>query len=145
LSAPAGVKVEELGFPPAKDFTLKGTDTPLAVFEGAFPIEVRLAIAKDHPAGEVTVPARLRYQACDDTTCCNDDPSADADRRGGSGRCGRAPAAPSPAPAADGPETGITRCCSLRNGTGAASTPIRPGSDRPAGCSSAQVPAAGGY
>ena len=49
--------------------SLKGSDQPLAVFEGAFPIEARLAIAKDHPAGEITVPARLRYQACDETTC----------------------------------------------------------------------------
>ncbi len=58
-----------LTFPPPKDFTLKGSDQPLAVFEGAFPIEARLAIAKDHPAGEITIPARLRYQACDETTC----------------------------------------------------------------------------
>ncbi len=69
FEAPPGVKVEASSFPPAKDFLLKGTDKPLAVFEGAFSIEVRLAVAKDHAAGEVTVPARLRYQACDDTTC----------------------------------------------------------------------------
>jgi thiol:disulfide interchange protein DsbD len=69
IDAPAGVSVSGLTFPPAKDFTLKGSDQPLAVFEGAFPIEARLAIAKDHPAGEISVPARLRYQACDETTC----------------------------------------------------------------------------
>ena len=69
IDAPAGVSVSELVFPPAKDFTLKGSDQPLAVFEGTFPIEARLAIAKDHPGGTVTVPARLRYQACDETMC----------------------------------------------------------------------------
>lgn len=69
IDAPAGVSVDGLTFPPPKDFTLKGSDQPLAVFEGAFPIEVRLAIAKDHPGGEITIPARLRYQACDETTC----------------------------------------------------------------------------
>jgi thioredoxin:protein disulfide reductase len=69
VDTPAGVKVEALVFPPAKEFTLKGGDQPLAVFEGAFPIEAKLAIAKDHPAGEISVPARLRYQACDETTC----------------------------------------------------------------------------
>ncbi len=69
IDAPAGVSVSGLTFPPSKDFTLKGSDQPLAVFEGAFPIEARLEIAKDHPAGAITVPARLRYQACDDTTC----------------------------------------------------------------------------
>ena len=105
IEAPAGVKVEGLVFPPPKDFTLKGTDTPLAVFEGAFPIEARLAIAKDHPGGEVTVPAQLRYQACDDTTCFRPmtiPVSWTLTVSGGSGRgAGRAaPAAPSPAPAA---------------------------------------------
>jgi len=69
IDAPKGISVAGLTFPAAKDFLLKGSDQPLAVFEGAFPIEARLAVAKDHPAGEVTVPARLRYQACDDTTC----------------------------------------------------------------------------
>ncbi len=69
IDAPKGVSVSGLVFPPAKDFTLKGSDQPLAVFEGAFPIEARLEIAKDHPAGAITVPARLRYQACDETTC----------------------------------------------------------------------------
>ena len=69
IDAPKGISVAGLTFPPAKDFLLKGSDQPLAVFEGAFPIEARLAVAKDHPAGDVTVPARLRYQACDDTTC----------------------------------------------------------------------------
>ena len=36
LDAPPGVSLAGLGFPPSKDFTLKGTDQPLAVFEGAF-------------------------------------------------------------------------------------------------------------
>ena len=69
LDAPPGVSLAGLTFPPAKDFTLKGTDQPLAVFEGAFPIEARLAIAADHPGGETIVPVRVRYQACDETTC----------------------------------------------------------------------------
>jgi cytochrome c biogenesis protein CcdA len=69
IDAPKGISVAGLTFPPAKDFLLKGSDQPLAVFEGTSPIEARLAVAKDHPAGDVTVPARLRYQACDDTTC----------------------------------------------------------------------------
>jgi len=69
IDAPPGISLSGLVFPPSKDFTLKGSDQPLAVFEGAFSIEARLAVAKDHPAGEITVPARLRYQACDETVC----------------------------------------------------------------------------
>jgi thioredoxin:protein disulfide reductase len=69
VDAPPGVSLTGLVFPPSKDFTLKGTDQPLAVFEGAFQIEARLAIADSHPGGETAVPVRVRYQACDDTTC----------------------------------------------------------------------------
>jgi thiol:disulfide interchange protein len=69
FDAPAGVTVGKLVFPSPKDFLLKGSDQPLAVFEGAFNIDVELIVAKDHPGGEVTVPARLRYQACDETVC----------------------------------------------------------------------------
>jgi len=106
IDAPPGITVEGLVFPPAKDFTLKGTDQPLAVFEGAFPIEARLAIAREHRAGEVTVPARLRYQACDDTTCFRPmtiPVSWTLTVAGGGGRgAGRgASAAPAPPAAAD--------------------------------------------
>jgi thioredoxin:protein disulfide reductase len=69
ITPPRGIAVRETVFPPSKDFTLEGSDQPLAVFEGTFPISVQLAIAKDHAAGEVAIPARLRYQACDDKTC----------------------------------------------------------------------------
>jgi thioredoxin:protein disulfide reductase len=69
VTPPAGISVVETAFPPAKDFTLKGSKQPLAVFEGAFQIDVRLAVGAEHPSETVTIPARLRYQACDDTTC----------------------------------------------------------------------------
>jgi thioredoxin:protein disulfide reductase len=105
IDAPPGIAVEGMVFPPAKDFTLKGTDQPLAVFEGAFPIEVRFAIARQHPGGAVTVPARLRYQACDDTTCfrpmtipVNWTLTIAGSAGRGAGRVGSA--APAPAPAA---------------------------------------------
>ena len=42
IDAPKGVTVGKLVFPPPKDFTLKGSDQPLAVFEGAFTIEAEL-------------------------------------------------------------------------------------------------------
>jgi cytochrome c biogenesis protein CcdA len=69
FDAPPGLTVGKLTFPPPKDFMLKGSDQPLAVFEGAFSIGVEFIVAKDRAAGEVAVPARLRYQACDETTC----------------------------------------------------------------------------
>ena len=54
LDAPPGVSLAALVFPRPKDFTLKGSDQPLAVFEGAFQIEARLAIADSHPGGETS-------------------------------------------------------------------------------------------
>jgi cytochrome c biogenesis protein CcdA len=69
IDAPAGVTVAELVFPATVDFKQIGTDQPLAVFERSFAIGVRLAVAGTVGPGDVRVPARLRYQACDETTC----------------------------------------------------------------------------
>jgi len=56
-------------FPQATDFTLQGQSEPLAVFERQFVIGVEFAVAKDAARGEIEVPARFRYQACDDKLC----------------------------------------------------------------------------
>lgn len=69
IEAPAGVQVEELVFPPAEDFKQEGLPEPLLVFEREFVIGVRLALGEGLAAGDLTVPARLRYQACDDKMC----------------------------------------------------------------------------
>ncbi|MGH9203292.1 MAG: protein-disulfide reductase DsbD domain-containing protein, partial [Vicinamibacterales bacterium] len=69
IDPPAGIAVREVVFPPAQDLRQRGVDQPLAVFDGQFTIGVRLALAGTLPAGDVIVPARLRYQACDDTMC----------------------------------------------------------------------------
>ena len=69
VEPPAGVTVAEIVYPASTDLKQAGVDQPLAVFERAFTIGVRLAVARDVPDGDITVPARLRYQACDDTTC----------------------------------------------------------------------------
>jgi thioredoxin:protein disulfide reductase len=69
IDAPAGVTVKEVVFPSAVDLKQAGVDQPLAVFEGNFAIGVQLAIAPAAAAGVLTVPARLHYQACNDTVC----------------------------------------------------------------------------
>jgi thiol:disulfide interchange protein DsbD len=69
VDAPAGVTVEEVVFPAAIDLKQEGADQPLAVFPHAFDIGVRLAIAETASPGDVNVPLRLRYQACDDHVC----------------------------------------------------------------------------
>jgi thiol:disulfide interchange protein len=69
IDAPPGVTVDEIVYPPAKDFAQQGLDQPLAVFEHEFVIGVRVSLAASLPAGEIVVPARLRYQACDNLMC----------------------------------------------------------------------------
>ncbi len=69
VDPPAGLSVVEIVYPPSTDFAQEGAAQPLAVFEREFAIGLRLAVGRDVPPGEVIVPARRRYQACNDTTC----------------------------------------------------------------------------
>lgn len=69
IETPDGVSVEELVFPEAEDFEQEGLPEPLLVFEREFVIGVQLRLAADVPAGDLVLPARLRYQACDDKMC----------------------------------------------------------------------------
>jgi thiol:disulfide interchange protein len=65
----SGIEVEEIVFPAALEFRQEGLEEPLLVFEREFIVGVRLALPAGLPNGEVIVPARLRYQACDDKMC----------------------------------------------------------------------------
>jgi cytochrome c biogenesis protein CcdA/DsbC/DsbD-like thiol-disulfide interchange protein len=69
VEPPAGVTVDEIVYPQAQDFTMAGQAEPLAVFDRVFTVGARLTIASSVPAGDLAVPARLRYQACNDQMC----------------------------------------------------------------------------
>ena len=69
ITPPPGVTVSEVVFPPATDLKQTGLSQPLAVFEEAFDIGVQFAIAAGAQPGEIAIPARLRYQACDEHMC----------------------------------------------------------------------------
>jgi cytochrome c biogenesis protein CcdA len=69
LQLPAGVTVSEIVFPAPTDLAQRGSDQPLRVFERQFAIGVTLKVAASATPGRITVPARLRYQACDETMC----------------------------------------------------------------------------
>jgi cytochrome c biogenesis protein CcdA len=69
VDAPAGVSVGEIVFPAPTDLNQVGQPQPLAVFEQEFAIGVRFVIDGNVPPGELEVPARLRYQACDENIC----------------------------------------------------------------------------
>ena len=69
VESPAGVTVEEIVFPPASDLKQAGLPEPLSVFGEHFAIGVELSLANSVPPGELLVPAKLRYQACDANLC----------------------------------------------------------------------------
>lgn len=69
IDAPAGVTVDEVVYPPAKDFKQEGQDQPLSVFEQTFALGVQVTLAPDVAEGNLVVPARLRYQACNEVMC----------------------------------------------------------------------------
>ncbi|OFW11896.1 MAG: hypothetical protein A3H96_25925 [Acidobacteria bacterium RIFCSPLOWO2_02_FULL_67_36] len=69
VTPPAGISVEEIVYPEPQDLIQTGSDLPLSVFEREFFLGVVLKIEPGAAAGEVTVPARLRYQACDESMC----------------------------------------------------------------------------
>src|SRR5687767_4061840 len=69
VQPPAGVTVTEIVYPAPQDLQQEGATQPLAVFEREFTIGAQLAVDADVPAGELVVPASLRYQACDEKVC----------------------------------------------------------------------------
>ncbi|MEW5984968.1 MAG: thioredoxin family protein [Acidobacteriota bacterium] len=69
IDATPGVIVDEIVYPPAVDLAQEGQDQPLSVFEHAFAVGVQVTLAPDVAVGDLIVPARLRYQACNDVMC----------------------------------------------------------------------------
>ena len=69
LTPPPGVTVTKIAYPPAVDFRQEGQPEPLAVFEKRFTVTATLALARSVPAGDLVVPGRFDYQACDDKLC----------------------------------------------------------------------------
>ncbi len=68
IDPPPGVSVKEIVFPKPVEARVLGFDQPLAVFERSFVVGVQFVLGPQ-ASGTITVPAHLRYQACNDTTC----------------------------------------------------------------------------
>jgi thioredoxin:protein disulfide reductase len=66
---PSVVDVREIVFPASTDFRVEGLPDLLAVFERDFVIGVQVVIPKSAPAGPLMIPARLRFQGCNDKLC----------------------------------------------------------------------------
>jgi thioredoxin:protein disulfide reductase len=69
IDPPPGITVADIVYPPPTDLKQIGQDQPLAVFEREFAIGADLTLAPGLPAGDLSMPLHLRYQACDATVC----------------------------------------------------------------------------
>jgi thiol:disulfide interchange protein len=68
VAPPPGIALEALAYPESILFDQVG-DIQLVVFEERFRIGLAVSVAEDVAAGEYVLPARLKYQSCDETTC----------------------------------------------------------------------------
>ncbi|HTL02388.1 MAG TPA: cytochrome c biogenesis protein CcdA [Vicinamibacterales bacterium] len=71
FTPPDGITISEVVFPASIDIKIANLPGLYAVFEENFDIGVQLAVAPGTPAGDVKIPAKLRYQACNETMCFN--------------------------------------------------------------------------
>ncbi len=69
LSVDEPFTLKETVWPPSSDLHQAGLDKPLKVFEQAFTIGVVVALPADTKVGRASIPASLRYQACDANLC----------------------------------------------------------------------------
>ncbi|MBX7256343.1 MAG: thioredoxin family protein [Candidatus Hydrogenedentes bacterium] len=69
FEASEGIVVGQTIYPEAKNVKLGFSDSPVAVYEGTVVVGVEFSVATDASPGLKTVPATLRYQACNDKQC----------------------------------------------------------------------------
>ena len=66
---PPGIKADAPVYPPGQSMKFTFDPQPLSVYAGKAEIGLRLHADGKQAAGVVNIPAKLRYQACDDTAC----------------------------------------------------------------------------
>ena len=69
VEAPPGTTVEAITYPPPTELAQAGRRDTLAVLGPEFAIDVRIVVPATAAAGDLAVPAVLRYQACNDSVC----------------------------------------------------------------------------
>lgn len=69
VTSACGISAGKVVYPKAEPFRLEGSDETLATYGGRFEIRVALKASRKAQPGACTVPASLRYQACDDKSC----------------------------------------------------------------------------
>ena len=67
---PQGIHLVDTTYPPGKPKTFSfSPNKPLSVYSDAVTLRLKLSADASAPLGPVAIPAVLRYQACNDSTC----------------------------------------------------------------------------
>ncbi len=69
LELPSGFDPPRIDYPPGEMKRFAFADQPISVYEGTVIVPVRVMAPASTPAGKLTIPATLRYQACNDRLC----------------------------------------------------------------------------
>lgn len=69
IDLPAGATQATVRYPPGESLSFEFTDEPIAVYDGTVYLLADFDLPTDTPVGRLEVPARVRYQACDDKQC----------------------------------------------------------------------------
>jgi thiol:disulfide interchange protein DsbD len=69
IDVPKGMSVVQTIYPKSELLRQEGVKDPLSVFGSEFTIRVRVKLAPDAAPGATVIRGRLRYQACNETTC----------------------------------------------------------------------------
>lgn len=67
--APGSVEVQDIVYPKPEMQKFSFSTKPVSVFEGEFKAQAKVKITPNAPRGLTEVPAKLRYQACNDRMC----------------------------------------------------------------------------
>ena len=67
--AAAPLEIAGIDYPPAKQEKYSFSEKPLSVYSGTFMVLTRVKSPVDTPKGQRIINGKLRYQACNDTTC----------------------------------------------------------------------------
>lgn len=65
----SGIEAGVAVYPTPKMHTMKGAEKPIATYDETFVIKMPVTISPTAKSGAHKLPAKLRYQACNDITC----------------------------------------------------------------------------
>lgn len=69
IEPPEGFTLDKVVYPPHIMYTFSFSPDPVAAYEGHFVLGAQIAVGDNVAPGEYTIPAKLRYQACNDKAC----------------------------------------------------------------------------